>query len=151
MHIRITTHVRQPYSEVFARFNRELFVKLTPAFPTVHLHRFDGCAVGDEVHLELALFGIRQQWISIITDAGEIKNHEHYANELYFVDEGKVLPFFLASWKHRHRIMQSHADNGAVIIDDISFHAPYKLSAFVYPALYAQFAARRAVYQEYFR
>jgi ligand-binding SRPBCC domain-containing protein len=45
--------------------------------------------------------------------------------EIYFVDEGIQLPFFLKSWLHLHRIV--NRNEHAVIIDDIRFRSPSRM------------------------
>jgi len=141
----IVTEVEQDFETVFAGFTQELFLKLAPPLTQVRLQRFDGCAVGDRVELELKmLFFIRQRWNSLITDF-------HQSEEtIYFIDEaeGKDLPFFLSKWRHKHHIVKT--DNGAKIIDEISYRAPFGLNLLLYPVLYAQFLYRRPIYKQTF-
>jgi ligand-binding SRPBCC domain-containing protein len=96
------------------------------------LLRFDGCSKNDEVHLQLSFIFFKQQWISIITE------FENNVNEIFFVDEGISLPFFLKSWKHKH-IIRKH--NGSTqIIDDIEFNTGNKITDMIfYPLLFMQF------------
>jgi ligand-binding SRPBCC domain-containing protein len=143
MNFQIRTPVGQDYRQVWLGFNRDLFSALAPPFPPVRLLRFDGSLRGDEVHLELNFVFFRQLWVSLITD-----QHEG-PTEIYFVDEGTKLPFFLKSWRHRHGIVR--AGTGAVIIDDITFQSPGWLPSFLlFPTLYLQFWYRKPIYRRLF-
>jgi ligand-binding SRPBCC domain-containing protein len=143
MNFQIRTAVGQDYRQVWQGFDQDLFGALAPPFPPVRLLRFDGSLRGDQVHLELNFLLFRQRWVSLITDQGE------GPDEIYFVDEGTTLPFFLRSWRHRHRILRAGA--GAVIIDDVTFASPAWLPSFLlFPALYLQFLYRKPIYQRLF-
>ncbi len=144
MHIKIHSPVQQAASQVIAGFNRDLFLQLNPPFPPVKLLRFDGSKQGDQVILELNFIFFRQTWESLITEDGE--NEE----EIYFVDEGIKLPFFLKSWRHRHRILKKNTK--AEIVDDIEYRTPFWLMDYLmYPVLYLQFWYRKPIYQRIFR
>lgn len=143
MKIKITTKVSENYENVFQGFNEELFKKLAPPFPPFKLVQFDGCRTNDIVKIELNMILFKQNWISLITDSS--KDSE----EIYFIDEGLELPFFLKYWKHKHRIIKTK--NGSKIIDDIIFTTPYKLLDYlIYPALYLQFLYRKPIYKKEF-
>jgi ligand-binding SRPBCC domain-containing protein len=143
MRIRITTLVTQNYLEVAAKFDENLFKALNPPFPPVKLLRFDGSRKGDEVHLQLNFLLFRQVWKSLIIADGK------KAGEVYFVDEGIQLPFFLRYWQHRHSIRQQGTHTA--VIDDIQFKTPFFLFDFLlYPVLYGQFLYRKPVYKRYF-
>lgn len=143
MNILIRTPVGQDYRQVWQGFNRDLFSALAPPFPPVRLLRFDGSLQGDEVHLELNFIFFRQKWTSLIIDQRESPA------EIYFVDQGIALPFFLKSWHHRHRIVREGA--GSVIIDDITFQSPFWLLDFLlFPTLYLQFLYRKPIYRRLF-
>jgi ligand-binding SRPBCC domain-containing protein len=152
MKILFTTFVRQSYKQAAQGFTRELFERLTPKFPPVRILRYDGCAEGDEVHMELQIPALSRPalWVSRIAQSGYVEGHEVYSDEWYFIDEGVKLPFFLKRWRHLHRVVAAN-DGGAAIIDDIEFSAPWYLALFVYPVLYIQFAARQPIYKEYFQ
>lgn len=140
----INTEVSAELQQVWADFNEHLFQALAPPFPPIRLLRFDGSLKNDEVHLELNFLLFKQVWISKITEQAAIKN------EIYFVDEGIKLPFFLGYWRHKH-LMQA-TPNGTRITDDITFEAPVKaLSWLLFPALYLQFLYRKPVYKRYFK
>lgn len=144
MKLRIQTHVSQPYQVVWQGFNEELFRKLSPPFPPVRVIQFDGCLAGDTVALELNFFLFKQQWISRITE------QQSSESEIYFVDEGTKLPFFLRFWRHRHRIIRQEA-GGTIIADEIEFKTPLWVTDYLmYPLLWAQFAYRKPIYKKAF-
>lgn len=145
MRIIIKTEVGQSAKQVFAGFNRELFLKLNPPFPPVRLLQFDGCQREDWVKLELNFIFFKQTWESLITESEESEQ------EIYFVDEGKKLPFFLKFWRHRHRIVTAN-DKSSYIIDDIEYRAPFTLLTYLlYPVLYLQFLYRKPIYRRVFK
>ncbi len=141
--ILIPTYVRQPIEVVWAGFDETLFRKLSPPFPPATLLRFDGSLPGDEVHVELNFFFFKQTWVSLIT--GQHESPE----EIYFVDEGIELPFFLRTWRHKHRI--ARRGTGSCIIEEIEFRTPFLLMDYLlYPVLYGQFAYRKPIYRRVF-
>ncbi|KOY87547.1 hypothetical protein AD998_16655 [bacterium 336/3] len=143
MKLSITTNVTKPYKDVFRFFTKELFIKLSPPFPKVKLLRFDGSEKQDKVIVELDFFLFKQEWESVITEKSETKE------EIYFIDEGVKLPFFLKKWKHIHRIMKDGDKTN--IVDDIEFETPFRpFDILFYPILYFQFAYRRPIYQKVF-
>ena len=145
MRLTLTTSVAQPYQTVFAGFDANLFLRLAPPLVRVRLVRFDGCRVGDVVALELKPLGMpAQRWTSRITEFAET------ADEIYFVDEseGADLPFFLRTWRHKHRICRN--GDGATIIDAIEYTAPLGLNYLLYPILWLQFAWRKPIYRRTF-
>ncbi len=99
----LKTHVTQPVYVVWQGFDRTLFNRLSPPFPPVDVVRFDGCLKGDVVHLRLNFLFFRQDWTSLIVD------QQTTDDEIYFIDQGTRLPFFLAYWHHRHRLFRSRA------------------------------------------
>jgi ligand-binding SRPBCC domain-containing protein len=143
MNLQIITTVQKSYKQVFGLFTKELFLKLSPPFPKVKLIRFDGSEKQDKVIVELDFLIFKQEWESVITEKAETKE------EIYFVDEGTRLPFFLKKWKHTHRIVKNgeHTD----IVDDIEFETPFRpLNILLYPILYFQFAYRKPIYKKIF-
>lgn len=137
------TQVEQDAAAVFKQFDRDLFAALAPEFPKVEIIDFDGSRVGGKVHVRFHAMGATQDWVSIITEIGQDEKG------FYFVDEGHQLPFFLKHWKHLHRV--DHHDDGAIIRDIIEFKTPWNIPAgLVYPHMRKQFAARGAIYQQYF-
>lgn len=145
INFKITTEVEQDYETVFERFDDKLFLALKPPFLPLTLNRFDGCEVGNEVHLTLGVGILSQDWNALIIEKKETDN------EIYFIDTGSKLPFFLQFWKHRHRIIR-HKNGGTTIIDDITYGAPHFLFNYIlYPFLYIQFWMRKSVYRKYFK
>ncbi len=143
MHIKINTLVAMDYRSVAVRFNADLFQALNPPFPPVRLLRFDGSSKGDEVHIELNFIFFKQIWKSLITE------NAITTQEVYFIDEGIKLPFFLTYWRHKHRIVKEGAHT--IIIDDITFRTPFLLFDFIlYPVLYGQFLYRKPIYRKLF-
>ena len=144
MKITIETPVEQDYLSVKAGFDETLFSKLSPPFPPVKLLRFDGSAKGDIVTLELNFIFFKQKWTSEITD------DQTDEREFYFIDEGIELPFFLKTWRHKHRIIKN--DTGSVIRDEITYQGPLGLmTLLLYPALYLQFLYRKPIYKKIFK
>ena len=143
MRIHIETSVAATARAALARFDRELFEALKPRGMRFEVLRFDGSRSGDEVHLRMGLPGMMMRWVSIITE--EISGPE----EIGFVDEGRVLPWFLKSWRHRHILREQ--PYGCDIIDDIEFVCPAPgLAAIVWPGMRLQFAGRGPVYRRIF-
>lgn len=143
MKIYIATEVNQSIQQVWKGFDLSLFKALAPPFPPVEVKVFDGCMKGNIVSLELNFIVAKQRWTSVITDQ---KNTE---DEIYFVDFGTALPFFLKFWEHRHRIVRK--GKSAIIIDDITFKSPFLLLDYLlYPFLYLQFLYRKPIYKKLF-
>ena len=141
MNFKIETPVAQNPVRVFAQFNQDLFMALKPPLMPLKLLRFDGCKIKDEVHVQL-MGGIL--FHSLITDSRQT------ASEIYFVDEGILLPFFLKSWKHQHSIL-TQENGGALIVDDITFKSPFWLFDYLlFPIMYLQFYYRKPIYKRYF-
>lgn len=150
MHLLLQTPVTSSVQQVWNGFDRSLFDKLSPPFPPVDVIRFDGCLRGDFVHLRLNFLVFKQDWISEIIDQKRIADSTHLS-EIYFIDQGTQLPFFLAYWQHRHRIVHDERTGGALIIDDITFRTPFRLTDYLfYPLLWLQFAYRKPIYRRIF-
>lgn len=154
MHLRLKTRVTSSVQHVWGGFDRSLFDQLSPPFPPVEVVRFDGCLTGDIVHLRLNFLLFRQDWISAITDQQLIETANR-TDEIYFIDEGTQLPFFLGHWRHRHRIVRdtsaNSGDERSIIIDDITFRTPFRLTDYLfYPLLWLQFAYRQPIYRRVF-
>jgi ligand-binding SRPBCC domain-containing protein len=143
MKLNLRTTVNQSFRQVFRLFTKELFLKLSPPFPKVKLLRFDGSEKQDRVVVELDFIFFKQKWESVIVEKKESKD------EIFFVDEGVKLPFFLKKWRHTHRIIRN--GDKADIVDDIEFETPFRLFDFLfYPILYFQFAYRKPIYKKVF-
>lgn len=143
MRIKIKTKVAQNYRKVFQGFDIKLFMKLKPPLVGLKVKRFDGCSKGDLVQVEISILGFKQQWTSLITE--QVQNE----NEIYFIDEGMVLPKPLKYWKHKHLIEKSV--DSSIIIDDITYNSGNFLIDFLlFPAFFMQFYYRKPVYKSYF-
>lgn len=147
MHIKISTEVVGNYKNILPQFDKTLFLRLSPPGMQVNLIRFDGSKKGDIVQLALRPLGLaflQQEWTSLITEDGE------NAEEVWFIDEGQILPSFLAKWKHRH-IVSKKSENQSIIIDDIHYESPFLLLDWLlYPVMYLQFYYRKPIYRKFF-
>ncbi|MEQ8360774.1 MAG: hypothetical protein RH860_14880 [Cytophagales bacterium] len=143
MKLYIKTTVKQPILKVWEGFDESLFVKLAPPFPSVKLLQFDGSKKGDRVGLELNFILFRQKWVS------DIIEHNENEDQIFFIDNGVILPFFLKTWQHKH-ILKRKGD-GTEIIDDIRYSTGTLLTdILMFPALYLQFLYRKPVYKKIF-
>ncbi len=145
MKIKIKTLVNSPLQTVWQGFDKKLFLKLSPPFPKVELLRFDGCVKGDEVHLKLLMPFFPQYWNAEIIENTETEN------EIYFIDKGIKLPFFLTKWHHKHLLLKADEFN-TYIVDDINFSTGTIITDLLfYPFMYLQFLYRVPVYKRYFQ
>lgn len=145
MKILIKTKVSQDLQTVWKGFDASLFLKLNPPGLPVTLRQFDGCQKGDAVKITLGKGGLSQDWNALIVDQ---KSSEQ---EIYFIDEGVKLPFFLKSWRHTHRLLRI-APKSTEIIDDITFTTPFVVTNYLlYPMLYFAMWWRKGVYRKVFR
>ncbi|MTI38113.1 hypothetical protein E1140_01285 [Fulvivirga lutimaris] len=139
MKIILKSKVKADLQFVINHFDEDLFKYLLP--PAAHLIEFGGSKTGDTVHLHLPLAG---EWISEITE------HGSKSNLYYFIDEGKVLPFPLKKWRHKH-ILKGQGEH-TIIEDHMSFSTG--LIAFdlmFYPVLVLSFLPRLWQYKNYFK
>lgn len=144
MNIKISTSVNSSIENVWQKFDSKLFLKLAPPFPPVKLIRFDGCLTNDVVELELNFFGFKQRWDALIIE------HQITETEIYFIDKGAKLPFFLKSWNHKHIIKKT--ENGTEIIDNINYESKNSFfTLLLFPVLYFQFLYRKPIYKKYFK
>ena len=133
-----------PMEQVWRRFDQQLFEALSPPFPPVHLLRYDGNNINDQVHLSLDLGLVQFLWVSLITDS------HRSATECYFVDEGQTLPPPLTFWRHRHRMLRLSATH-TLILDEVEYHmGSALLEVAAAPAFWMQFLYRQPVYRRYF-
>ena len=145
MKIFFETPISRPFMEIKTKFDRELFAFLKPPAVEVEVERFDGCREGDEIHLQIKLMGNKQKWVSLII------KEEATAEHWLFVDEGKVLPWPISSWRHIHKV-QRVDDHNSLIIDDITYQCkPQSLGYLAAPMLWLSFAVRPYKYKQYFR
>jgi len=146
MNFKISTQIDINYQKVSDGFNQKLFEALAPAFPKLELIRYDGESKGDEVHVLINLFIIKQLWVSIITQS-KIESNE----EIVFIDEGKLLPAPLKTWKHLHRIKKSNDENICFVIDDVTYSTGFRILDWILlPTFLVQFFARKNKYKKYF-
>ena len=144
MRILLTTRVDGHYQDVMERFDRSLFEALLPPVGKTEIVEFTGSKTGDKVHLRF-ITPLKAEWVSDITEHGQDEN------ETWFVDEGRILPFGLTYWKHRH-IVRKVNENTSEIIDDITFKASNSLFTFImYPGLWLSFYPRKSIYKNYFK
>jgi len=140
MKITLRTQIKRPVAEVFAGFDESLFRALNPSFMRTVIGRFDGCQVGDEVHLKLPV----GDWISLISE------RQVGSSECFFVDIGKRLPPPFKTWRHRHIVRGTK--EGSVIIDEIDFETNNRLmDMLLWPVLWSVFRARHPIYRRYFQ
>ncbi|WP_017729997.1 SRPBCC family protein [Nafulsella turpanensis] len=144
MEITVRTKVNRPYLQVKEGFNEELFRSLNPPFPKVKLRRFDGCRKGDVVDMELQFGLFEQRWEShIVAD-------DTTGSYFFFEDEGKLLPFFLKKWRHRHWVEKA-GEEQSVIVDNVHYSTGSLFSdILLYPVMQAQFLYRRPIYKKWF-
>lgn len=142
MKILIKTRIEKNYQVIFSKFNLELFKALKPPLLNLVVERFDGCKKGDEVHLKMDLMGLlNQKWVSHIT----ANFRSDY--EIYFVDEGTLLPPPIKKWKHIHRIEKIN-ELASYVVDDIFYTSGNRaLDLAIYPALYLMFLYRKPIYK----
>lgn len=145
MNLLFKTKIGLPFEKIREQFNRELFIKLAPSFIPFHLARFDGCQKGQEVHLELGPKVLSQKWVSLIT------YEETNASGWSFIDEGKILPWPLSSWKHHHRV-DVISPKESLVVDDINYEcSPSFLTPLIKPFLWMVFSIRPKRYQKFFK
>ncbi len=145
MHLTLRTAVAQAPAQVMAGFTRELFLALAPPFPKLTLRRYDGNQAGDLVEIELNAGLKTLAWTSRITANGVEADGTHY-----FIDEGQALPPPLRYWRHRHLVRPGPA-GGSTIVDDLEYRTRFGwLDALLWPAMWAQFAWRKPIYQRWF-
>lgn len=142
MKINLTTQVENhSVKDIFNRFDEKLFLKLAPPFPKFKLLRFDGCQVGNLVEVELAMPWGKEFWQSSIVDFYESDT------EIYFIDQGTVLPSFLKQWKHTHRIKRIN-ERQSEISDEITFECKHSWQIpFIFPGTYFQMFYRKNIYK----
>jgi ligand-binding SRPBCC domain-containing protein len=144
MHFSIRTKVNQAPPQVIAGFDVVLFKSLATPFPSLKVLLFEGCKAGDWVKIELNFIFFRQTWESLVTEDNESEA------EIYFIDEGKKLPFFLRYWQHKHRVLSDA--QGSQIIDDITYRSPFRFLDYVlFPMMYFQFYYRKPIYRRRFQ
>jgi ligand-binding SRPBCC domain-containing protein len=145
MNLLFKTPIRRPVEVIKEGFNRDLFLNLAPSLIPFQLKRFDGCVKGDEVHVEVGPGFFKQEWISLIASS------ETNASGWSFMDEGKVLPWPLKSWKHHHRV-DKLSPSESLIVDDIHYRtSSVVLDFLIKPFLWSVFAIRPRRYKKFFK
>jgi len=144
MKIYFETIVHSKLDHVVDSFDLELFKTLSPPLTKMRIIQFDGCLKGDEVKFTMSFLGIEQYWHSLILD--DFKS----ANEVYFIDVGKELPWPFKAWHHKH-IMRQEKENQTVIIDEIEYECNSELLTLVFkPLLIGYFYYRKIIYKKVF-
>lgn len=144
MRLLFRTPVKKDFLFIKEKFTRELFLYLAPPWATIDIKKFDGCKTGDEIHVHINQSGLKQEWVSLITD--EIQTDDEWC----FVDEGKVLPWPMTYWKHRHRVLKM-SNGHSEIVDDIHFEcSPKWMNYPTYAVVYAVMGIRPSRYKKFF-
>jgi len=145
MKLKFVTPVAQNYLKVKAGFTQDLFLSLAPPWAKVELKQFDGCKVGDEIHVEIKRPPLTINWVSLIT------KEETTDREWIFVDEGKKTPWPITHWRHLHRVIKITEDE-THIVDDIEYSCSSPLlEKMIYPTMWATFAVRPSRFKEFFK
>mgnify|MGYP000642360055 CR=1 FL=1 len=144
MNVKLSTQVKGNYIDVMKAFDRKLFEALKPSVGKMEIVEFTGSKKGDRVHMQF-FSPIKAEWVSdIVEDSVD-------ARRAIFIDEGVVLPWPLASWRHKH-IVQKIDEDSSYIIDDITFEGSnFLLSWILYPAIYFGFYPRKKIYKSFFQ
>lgn len=137
--IRITTPVKESYQFVYKQFDQKLFEFLAPK--SLRLIRFDGSEKGNEVHIKAPLISRPAQF--------EIIDHGIDDNKAFFIDQGKLLPKIMKTWRHEHTM--SNKKFHTEIEDHITFKASNMIIGFIlYPLIWADMYGRKRKYIQYF-
>lgn len=140
---RIQTPIAASMEHVWAQFDKSLLLKISPPFPKVNIRRFDGCLKGDEVELEINLFGLQILWTSHITESAETPE------KIYFIDEGRIVPFGIHTWKHVHSIIATGKDT-CLVEDFVTYQTKFTiLDYLLFPMLWGMMVYRKPFYQKY--
>jgi ligand-binding SRPBCC domain-containing protein len=145
MKLYFETNISLPYTAVKDKFNKELFLYLAPPIIPFNLKKFDGCKKGDVVQIDLGIWPLVQQWVSLITF------DEESEKGWSFIDEGEKLPWPLKEWKHHHRVDRI-SEKECRIVDDIHFSCrPSFLNPIMKPFLFVMFSIRPRRYRKFFQ
>ncbi len=135
-----TTEIPGNYIDVSNMFDENLFQYLLPQFPPSKIEIFEGSKKGNIVQLQIGPL----RWQSIIT------HDEINESEAFFIDVGKILPFPLRYWKHKH-IVRKVDETSCSIIDDMEFSSGIKMIDYlIYPFMKSMFSKRIKQYRAYF-
>ena len=142
MTIYLATEVEGYYLDVMNRFDRTLFEALSPPFG-MNIEKFTGSKKGDQVILKFS-FPAKFTWQSDIIENG--KNQER----AWFIDEGKILPWPLKSWRHEH-IVEYISQDRSRIVDKMTFTCSGTiLTKAIRPLMVAAFYPRKRIYKQFF-
>ena len=144
MKMQLITEVNGSVAAVFARMDRHLLESLAPPGMSLQLKRFDEpTRPGSLVEIQTKVLGILPQfWRTEITE------FQAGTTESFFTDEGRILPFPMTRWKHRHIVRTGN--QSTEIVDEVEFSAGW-LSWLMYPVIWLQFAWRQPRYKSYFQ
>lgn len=138
----LETKVKGSVSDVFKRFDRELFCFLKPPGFIAEIEKYEGNEQGNRVSVLFKL-----PWKSKMEV--EIKEIVERPDHSYFTDEGCTMPFGITSWKHIHHVIAS--GNCVIIRDEVRFKTQSVfLTFFIYSAFYISFQLRKPQYKKYF-
>jgi len=144
MNLEFRTPIKRPFQDIQARFDSELFLRLSKGLLPFNMERFDGCKKGDEIHIKIGMWPFKFRWVSLIS------YEETNASGWSFIDEGKVLPWPLIYWKHHHRVDRISATE-STIVDSIQYEcSPTFLGKLIWPVMWMVFAKRPKRYRQYF-
>jgi ligand-binding SRPBCC domain-containing protein len=143
MKIIIKTIVAGNYKNVMQQFDIKLFEALAPKSATMHIKEFTGSKKGDKVHIQFVK-PFKADWISDIIEDG------YNDTEAYFIDQGRVVPFGISKWQHKH-IVKNITNTTCEIIDDITYEGVNLIwTILLYPVLFLGFYPRKKIYKKYF-
>lgn len=144
MTFQINTHLKAEFGKVITTFDQNLFIYLSPAFPSIRVITFEGCSQGDKISLQLDFWLFKSTWDGIITETSATPD------KWFFIDQGIRLPFPLKKWQHKHLVTK--INHQEVILSDIIDYSTGTLfmDIIAFPFLYLMFFARRPKYRKYF-
>jgi len=144
MTIVLRTPVKGNYLNVIKAFDKKLFEALKPSVGELEIVKFTGSQKGDIVHIQF-LKPIKAEWIS------EIVEDEITEDKAWFIDEGKLLPWPLASWRHQH-IVEKIDENNSMVVDHMTFlGGNFFMTLLLYPAIFFGFYPRKRIYKKFFK
>jgi ligand-binding SRPBCC domain-containing protein len=144
MKIIIKTEISLTAEEVFNRFNHKLFNALLPPSFIASAALYEGEQVGNRVRVDFKVPFVGSMEV-------EITQRKDTNSPYFFTDEGRVLPFPLKQWKHRHEVQKVTSEQ-CMIVDDITYKTANKaLDILMYLPLYLTFYMRKPKYRKYFR
>jgi ligand-binding SRPBCC domain-containing protein len=143
MNVTLKTPVKGNYKKVISSFNLHLFEALKPSKGEMEIVEFTGSQKGDKVHVRF-IKPIKADWIS------DIVEDKVTDDKAWFVDVGKVVPWPLASWTHRH-VVEKIDENNSMVIDDMTFTGKnFLYTLLLYPLIFIGFYPRKKIYKQYF-